>query len=163
MVTMAQDIFDSNRDYIEKDKYGNIIGQWADYFPQQQYSTEAINIPESNTLPDYHAVITYSGTKPVIKLNGNYRKLTVRFYDKHDCELDDIDIDGWSFSVDGVDITALDDNPFNVITYYEDNTLDRNQIKINCSGSNDYLGKVLTVNVNSGGVVASQQLEVVGM
>ena len=41
MTTLAQDRFDQIHDYIEHDKYDNIIGMWADY-----YSSSVLNQDE---------------------------------------------------------------------------------------------------------------------
>ena len=162
-VTMAQDLFDPNRDLIEKDEYGNVIGMWADAIRVDQYTNQSNDLIPPNSLTDYHAAISFSGVRPVIKVNGNYKKFTVNFYDKHGTELEDIDIDGWEFSIDGTDIMSLEDNPFDVVTFYLDNKLNRNQIKIKCSGSDKYLGKTLNVKVRSGAVVAEQNIEIVGV
>ena len=36
-ITLAQDIFDQHTDYIEKDKNGDIIGMWANYYKSNIY------------------------------------------------------------------------------------------------------------------------------
>ena len=68
-VTLAQDSFDQNHDYIERDSNGNIIGMWADYY-RTIVKEEIVTDKEIN----YYSSITYSGVKPQIKIGGTYKK-----------------------------------------------------------------------------------------
>ena len=74
-LTVAQNHFDQNIDYIEKDDNGNIIGMWADYF------TSPIE-PTDNPNPDPElAEIEYLGGTPNMKVGGGYKKYSVVFKD----------------------------------------------------------------------------------
>ena len=162
MVTMAQDLFDPDRDYIEKDEYGNIIGMWADWYPYDQYNVQPEETVDPRTLPDYFLTLKYAGIKPVIKVRGNFKKFTAIFNDKHGNEVPNVFVDEWKVELDGVDVTTLEDNPFTIVTSNEDNTLTANQIKVK-TASDEMLGKVLTITATKDGLVSSQNVEIVGM
>jgi len=75
-LTVAQNHFDQNIDYIEKDGNGNIIGMWADYF------TSPIE-PSDDTHKDIPiATIEYLGGTPNMKVGGGYKKYSVVFSDE---------------------------------------------------------------------------------
>lgn len=76
MVTLAQDHFDKNKDYIELDENGNVIGMWADYYKSGITPEENTN-KEDNS----YAIISYSSVNPEIKVGSNtFKKLDVTFY-----------------------------------------------------------------------------------
>lgn len=162
MVTMAQDLFDPDRDYIEKDEHGNIIGMWADWVPYDQYKVEPEEMINPRTLPDYSLSLKYTGVKPVIKVRGNFKKFTAIFTDKHGNEVPDVFVTEWKVELDGVDVSTLEGDPFIVETSNEDSSLTANQIKVK-TASDDMLGKVLTITAIKDGLVSSQNMEIVGM
>lgn len=162
MVTLAQDLFDPNRDFIEKDEYGNIIGMWADYIGVNQYDVKPEEMVDPRILPDYSLTLKYAGIKPVIKVRGNFKKFTAIFNDKHGNEVPNVFVDEWKVEFDGVDVTTLEDNPFTIVTSNEDNTLTANQIKVK-TASDEMLGKVLTITATKDGLISSQNVEIVGM
>ena len=74
-LTVAQNHFDENRDKVEFDDYGNVIGMWADYYSSSTEPTD----------PEIHdteiATITYLGNTPNIKVGGGYKKYSIEFDD----------------------------------------------------------------------------------
>lgn len=163
MVTLAQDLFDTSRDYIEKDDYGHIVGKWADWFPKDLYSLPSQDIIDNSILPDYYMKLSYAGIKPVIKIGGSYKTITAKFYDKHDNEINDIFIDGWNIYIDGVNIDDIENNPILVNNSEMDDSLSLNIIRIKYVGSDDYLGKLLKIVAVKGGLSAEQSFEIVGL
>lgn len=131
LLTLAQDKFDEHVDYIEFDNEGNVIGMWADY-----YSDPLITDDEKEKAYEIHAEISYTGIKPEIKVNGNYKTFTVRFYDKDNQEVDYID-GTWKFFIDDVEVDEL--------INYSDDEVKENQVKIKFIGSQLYIGKVLKI------------------
>lgn len=153
LVTFAQDLFDQHKDYIELDEDGYVIGMWADYYAdgiEPEYPTE--------TLPDTEEVfakISYSGTKPQIKIGGSPKELLVQYYNS-DGELVSHEAGEWSFTIGETDIsTELD--------IY----IDGNVVNISYIGSDDYLGEILLVrNTYSNtetDIIAEYELKIVGM
>lgn len=154
MTTLAQDRFDPIHDYIEHDKYGNIIGMWADY-----YSTDVIpmNIEETIPVSNIRSEITYSGTKPEIRAMGSYKKFTVTFFDR------DIPIlhksGSWSyFTYDPEDSTKSLTNANSIVSLKTDKDspdVDINQIKVKFDGDMSYVGKVLRIQYISDDGISS--------
>lgn len=74
-LTVAQNHFDEDRDYVEFDDDGNVIGMWADYLVSQIEPKD----------PDAHdvdvATITYLNNTPNIKVGGGYKKYIIEFED----------------------------------------------------------------------------------
>lgn len=135
-ITLAQDRFDQHKDYIELDDNGNVIGMWADYFEEGQLEPQ-----EPEDVPtNLHSVITYSGTKPEIKLNGSYKKFTVDFYDGDTPVSSMSGI--WSYSIRDGEIVTPILNPSTLLDVVD---LSENQIKIKFIGEGSYIGKILVV------------------
>lgn len=162
LVTLAQDIFDSHRDYIERDEFGKIIGMWADYYPMDQYSVEAEEQIPHSSLPDYHIKLVFGGVKPALKVRGNYKKITATFLDKYENVVENVDVDRWKIELDGTEITTSSDETISFVTSDDDVTLSKNQIKIKTT-SDKLLGKIVSVTAIKGGVTAKQSFEIVGM
>lgn len=72
-LTVAQNHFDQNIDYVEKDSNGNIIGMWADYFTSPIEPKD--NIIEIEPL----GIIEYLGGNPNMKVGGGYKKYSIVF------------------------------------------------------------------------------------
>ena len=162
-VTAAQDLYDPHRDYIGRDPVtGRVTDMIADYYSPT--SQDIVPQPEINpaTLPNYHIELSYNSPKPVIKVRGSMRKFTAKFIDKYGNELEDIFVNEWKVEMNGVDVRELDDNPIEIITSNEDDTLTANQIKVGTS-SDAMLGQIVTITAVKDGLEASHQLEIVGM
>lgn len=94
MITLAQDHFDPEKDYIEKDNDGNTVGLWADYF-NKPVTPEPYNpSPVQST-----GVITCTGTQE-IKVGGSYKKFTINFYNEEGVPLP-FKEGTWSFEING--------------------------------------------------------------
>jgi len=162
-VTMAQDLFDSNRDYVGRDPVTNkVTDMIADYYSPTTKDMSALPEVDPRTLPDYSLTLKYAGIKPVVKVRGNFKKFTAIFNDKHGNEVPNVFVDEWKVELDGVDVTTLEDNPFAIVTSNEDDTLTANQIKVK-TASDEMLGKVLTITATKDGLISSQNVEIVGM
>ena len=100
-VTLSQDRFDPNHDFVEKDEDGNVIGMWADYYIRG-IEPSATSKPVGNI----YSAISYSGTQnSQLRIKANPKKFTVTFYDT-DGETDYRD-GSWSYAIDGKDAADL--------------------------------------------------------
>lgn len=162
LVTTAQDIFDPNRDYIERDEFGKIVGMWGNYYNYNQYAVDPQPYTPPSILPDYHIVLTFGGTKPVLKVRGNFKKITATFVNKDGDAVDDVFVEEWKVEIDGVDVSELTDGEISVVTHNDDSSLTANQIKIK-TGSDSLLGKVVSVTAIKGGLTDTKNFEIVGM
>lgn len=145
LVTLYQDIFDQNKDYIELDEYGNVIGMWADYYLQP------IN-PDPEDVSTIYSVITYS-SKAQLKIGGSYKKFTVTFYDNE--EEVGFEPGAWSYTIDGEDASSL----ISEIAGESDN-----QIKVKFIGDESYLDKQLVITYTSdSGVTSSVTVDIIGL
>lgn len=149
-LTFAQTRWNDNTDYIEKDEDGTILGIWCDYYKDKiEPEPQPIDIITST-----RAEITYSGTKPEIKINGNYKKFTVTFY--QDNEPLTFQHGDWKFTINDQDVSDL----------IEINTanLEENQIKIKFKADDSYIDKILDVTYTSfTGVQSKVQMHIVGI
>lgn len=127
MTTLAQDKFDQHNDYIEKDLNGNVIGMWADYYLSP---TTPQDKPES----DKTCVITYSGTKPELKVNGSYKTFTIEFSDGI------IEQGSWDYLIDGLPVP---NDTLDIVV------VSNEKQKIKFIGSSKYIGKILTIKFTS--------------
>ena len=73
MLTLYQDFFDQNKDYIEKDSNGNIIGLWADYYDSNIEPTDP-DTPSPTPSNTYGKITASTST---IKVGGSYKTLRV--------------------------------------------------------------------------------------
>lgn len=148
-VTLAEDMFNDQTDYIELDKNGVVVGMWADYYQNGQVTPVA---PSEDTPSIIYSKITYSGTKPEIKIGGSFKKFTVTFYD--DGEPTTHIKGDWKFAVDSVDVSNL----------IKMETISDNQCKIKFIGDYEYIGKVLVVSYESvNGIKSSTEMNIVGI
>jgi len=147
--TLKQDRWNEQTDFIEKDEEGNIIGMWASYYDNNLTPAD----PEEDTpISALRSEITYSGTKPEIKIGGNFKKFTVTFY-KDDEPVEHIKGD-WKFTIDDVDVSNL----------IKMETAADNQCKIKFIGEDEYIGQVLVVSYESvNGIKSSTEMNIVGI
>lgn len=143
--TLVQRKFDPHHDYIEKDENGNVIGFWADYFqdgvPIEE--NEKQQIPPSLV----HSIISYSGIKPDIKINGSGKKFTVKFYNDEDNENEIPVLEGrWEFKIESVDDNFIDATDY---ISYEDITKEdeyySKTIRAKFIGTDEWINKNLRV------------------
>lgn len=123
-ITLAQDRFNSERDYIEKDSDGNIIGQWADYLTQP---IEPID-PDFSDL--FEAEIGYTGDKPELKIGGRYKKFNIEFKDGV------FRSGSWKCFINGSEFTNVT---------YKTTGMKINEIGIRFDGGEDYMDSILTL------------------
>ena len=151
-LTFAQDHWDEHHDYIEhldpNDPTSKVIGIWCDYFTYDITPTD--NIPEDPFKKTIHSVVTYSGNKPEMKINGNRKTFNVTFYDKD--EVIPYRAGDWSIWLDGTDII---NDPELVDVAVDDNIL-----KFKYLGNNTDIGKILTVRfASSDNIVSEVEME----
>ena len=155
MVTLAQDKFDQNRDFIELNDDGNVIGMWASYWDS---SVEPILPSDQESQTSEYSEITYSGVLPQIKVGGSYKKLTVKFYN----EIGEIPFKSgvWTFEIDGSDASSV----ITALSSDSSKDLDENQIKIKFTGDTEYIGKNIIVTYTStSGIKSSVTMNIVGL
>ena len=145
-LTFAQDVFDPHRDYIEKDADGNIIGMWADYY------TDGVAPEDQTDFSDITCEVSVVGNKR-IKIDGGYKRLSVQFYKNG--EPSEYKEGDWSYTVDGTDVSLL-------IEEVTDG-LKENERSIRFIGTDDYIGKILTVKFTAGTVSDDIELSITGL
>ena len=150
-VTLTQDNFDQHNDYIEKDKDGNIIGMWANYWSSNIEPTPVMQDNDSISSP-ITSRITCSG-KPQFRIGGSAKTFTVTYYDYNDEELPDYEAGDWSFIIDGISV------PNELLTL----TLSGNKIKVKFLGDDSYIGKILTITNTSGDIISSLDVEIIAL
>ncbi len=146
VITLYQDLFNPNSDYVELDENGLVIGMWADYFvPNGSEPEDTLpEIPEYEPEPeekDYTASISFSGLSPSIKVGGSYKTFTMKYFD-----LDGVEISHdkyiWNFKLDGEEVAP---GLLEIIYPNEENGLDVNKIKVKFLGGDYYYGSLLQV------------------
>lgn len=131
-LVIYQDYFDQNKDYIEKDSNGNIIGMWADYHDSDIEPIE----PDPITNKLNSEIIS---STPKIKVGGTYKLLTLKIYDDDHNEITDNFSDAtfsWKCSVDEEDLTEK-------VTWFV--VKSNNQIKIKFPNDRTYLDHILDI------------------
>lgn len=131
-LVIYQDYFDQNKDYIEKDSNGNIIGMWADYHDSDIEPIE----PDPITNKLNSEIIS---STPKIKVGGTYKLLTLKIYDDDHNEITDNYSDAtfsWKCSVDEEDLTEK-------VTWFVIKS--NNQIKIKFPNDRTYLDHILDI------------------
>ena len=139
-LTFKQDKWDSNTDLIEYNDNGDYVCAWCNYYKDGVpiKGEEYTDIPS----PIIHSIITYSGVKPEVKVNGSFKKFTVTFYDDEENENEIPLINGkWEFKIDNDDASSLVEVEDKTI----DPTLSDNQIKVKFIGSDEWINKNLDV------------------
>lgn len=137
-ITLAQDRFDAHKDFIETNEDGEVIGMWADYYTEGQLIPEDY---EQEIVPSgVYMTMTYSGTKPELKVGGSFKKITIHFFIKEEEQHYTGGV--WSYALkDGGIITPLDD----ISEYLVEEVLSSSQIRIKFIGDASNIGKVLIV------------------
>ena len=131
-------------------------------FTQERYSSAIdnselmlANYYDSNItpiIPDTQnkvSSITYTGTKPTLKVGGSYKTFTANFEDEN------VTVSHW----------IIKDEKDNIIVYGEDYIIryDEDKLKLKVAQQYDLIGKVLTVQaIGSDKSVAETKMEVVG-
>ena len=156
MLTLYQDFFDQNKDYIEKDSNGNIIGLWADYYDSNIEPTDP-DTPSPTPSSIHGEIIASTST---IKVGGSYKTLTLKLYDSDNNEVTENYSEStfdWTCSVtDENKITDLSD----IVTWLNGSSF--NQKKIKFPDDRDYLGKVLDIKCVVDGIETIEQFELIG-
>lgn len=160
-LTFIQDKYDETHDYIEYSDLAthnpsSIVGMWANYYTVGKIDAT----PDSKTPPTdekISSVITCSGSNPLIKVGGSYKKLTVSFYQKG-AEITPLS-SIWTYIIDGKDVS----NMLDVIDSQKDPTLNTNQVKVKFKGDTKYIGKVLLIVNTSHDVVSQFKMTVAGL
>lgn len=146
-LTLYQNYFDQDKDYIEKDSSGTIIGMWADWFQGELSPQES---PE-DTL--FKPLCNISASSSVLKVGGSYKLLTVSISDQSGNDITDKYSStsfSWMASIDGNDVTDL-------FTWLPQKEF--NKIKIKAPSDRKYLNKILAITcVVSEKVIGTLQL-----
>ena len=153
--TAVQDLYNPNTDVIEYDLDGNWKGVWADLISDGNLPLNADTDPEAPPIEDdkNYAEITYTGSKPQIKINGGYKSITITYYNSGELIKDQTPGE-WSYFIDDTDISDL-------IQTLE--TASPNTIKIKFLGDENYLHKVIVVKNTRSDVIAELGLELISL
>ena len=145
--TMAQDRWDSHRDYIEHDEEGNVIGMWASWF-DYDVEPDKPDHPETNITCE----ISYRGVQNnQFRIKGNPRIFDVKFF--RDDQQIEYQGGTWSFIMDG--------KPCDDLFTIEHHENDADKIKF--IGSDDYKGQTVTLTFTSiNNVSDSIEMNIVG-
>lgn len=146
-ITLIQDKFDQNYDYIEKDEDGNIVAMWANYYRSKPIDNEDSEQPEPTT--DYTGVITYNGTKPQLKIGGLAKTFIVTYYDAEGNIVEFSDDVKWEFYLDDEDASSLIKA-----------TYDGNSVTVKFYGDEDYMGEVMTITADCNEVHSEIRVEI---
>lgn len=136
-LTIYQTVWSDNRDYIEKDSDGNIIGMWANYFDSEIPPADPDTKPTPSPVTNILAIITSSASS--IKVGGSYRTLNIKLSNDSDEDVTDTFGDSksnfeWHFEIDGEEYKGIIRNDISFC-----------QMKIKFPDNYDYVGKVLTI------------------
>lgn len=132
-ITLYQTFFDQNKDYIERDSSGKIIGMWADWFQGELSPQE----PSDDDL--FKPVCTISASSPVLKIGGSYKLLTASVKDNSGNDITEkysSEAFTWKASIGDEYVTDL-------FTWLPQKEF--NKIKIKAPNDRKYLNKTLTV------------------
>lgn len=144
--TLAQDVWDTHSDYIERDEEENVVGIWCNYFDEEVTPTQPVE-PETNI----YCTITYKGSQNnQLKVNGSPRVFTVTFY--KDKEVIPYQAGIWSFTMNGKNVDEL----FNIEQQPDDTT------KIKFLGSDDYIGKKVILKFTSKNISSEIEMNIAG-
>lgn len=133
--TLAQDEFNDNRDYIELNDQGNVIGMWASYYDT---NTPLVDFDEPEPQTELNVRLTYAGAKPEIKIGGSYKTFYAKMYNG-ETEIPIEQPGTWRFFVGNEIADSL-------VTTIDDGS---GKIKVKFDGDLSYIGKVLTVEYTS--------------
>ena len=152
-ITLYQDAYNQNTDYIERDASGKVIAMWADYYASRVEPKPNGTSPEKVT-----SEIQFNGLKREIKVGGSPKTFTVIFYDEDGNKISTPPENTWEFMLDGEPIA---DNELDIYIAVESFLAD--QIRFRFVGSDDYLGSILTVMNISDESEARLELEITGI
>ena len=128
LITLAQDHFNPETDYIEINEQNQCVGLWADYYKQPVTPTPYNPSPVQPT-----GVITCAGGQE-IKVGGTYKKFTIDFYDEEGLPLP-FKEGTWSFEIDNEVIEPI----------ISTSGISANQIKAKLPNNGLWINKVMTV------------------
>ena len=159
-LTFKQDRYNSHTDITETDEYGNIC-TWCDL------AKDGVPIEEEQhtLIPPalIHSVITYSGLKPDIKVNGSGKRFTVKFYNDEENKEEIPVLDGrWEFTIckdndDASDLIEYEDITPEGEEYYK-------QIKVKFIGSDENINKDLHIwYISDSGIRTFINVNIVGL
>ena len=149
-VTLAQDFFNPNDDYIEVDENGIVQGMWADYLKDIE-PTEHEVIPQPTNL---YSKITYSGNQnPEVKVGGSYKTYTVKFY--NDEGEVDFKYGHWTYEINGKDVSEL-------LNYSAPTP---NTVKVKLTQScEEFIGEDLVISyISNDGIKSSVTMNIIGL
>lgn len=147
-VTTTQDLFDREHDYIERDDDGNVIAMWADYYGQSPIPNNINESKKENDVKNECGIITYNGTKAVLKVNGSAKKFFVTFGENSLKSPTNMDIN-WMIEINGEDVSDLFE-----IKPNDEYTL------IKFIGSEDYAGKTAVIKAKYDSFYASTEMKI---
>ena len=150
-ISLIEDLYNDNTDYVERDSDGNITAMYADYY-------NGGLTPDSSDETDpseAYAVITYKGAQnSTIKVGGSARTFVITFYDADGNELP-FEEGTWSFSIGEVPADDLVE---------VQSTTEENQLKVRFIGGNSYISNVLTVTYTSvSGITDGIDMNIAGL
>lgn len=134
-LTIYQTVWSDNRDYIEKDENGNIIGMWASYFDSEIAPTD----PSTPTTTPSSIAARISASTSTIKVGGSYKNLTVNLFNDSNEDITTEYADAiftWTCSIDNEDWT--DKVTWRAGTEY-------NQKKVKFPNDTSTIGKILSI------------------
>lgn len=137
-LTIYQTVWSDNRDYIEKDENGNIIGMWASYFDSEITPTD----PSTPTPTPSSITARISASTSTIKVGGSYKNLTVNLFNDSNEDIATKYSDKtftWTCNIDDEDWTDK-------VTWR--NGTEFNQIKVKFPNDISVIGKILSINCN---------------
>ena len=148
-LTLYQDVYDQNKDYIERDESGRIVAMWADYYDITSYPIDPDEQCENTDV-----ACKLNTTTPLIKIGGSYKLITAEYFDPSGINITDTFLNNtskWSFTIDNIDVT-------DIISVIQDAF---NKIKIRFPNSRKYLGKLLNIRFDdSEGHTGTLELEI---
>lgn len=149
-LTLYQDVYDQNKDYIERDESGHIVAMWADYYDITSYPID----PDDEQCGNTDVVCKLNTTTPLIKIGGSYKLITAEYFDSSKINITENFLNNtskWSFTIDNIDVT-------DIISVIQDAF---NKIKIRFPNSRKYLGKLLNIRFDdSEGHTGTLELEI---
>lgn len=134
-LTLYQDFFDQHRDYIEKDKNGNIIGMWADYYDSSIEPTD----PDTPSSTPSSITAKISASTSSIKVGGSFRTLTANLFNESNEDITseyENSLFTWTCSIG-------DENWTDIVTWRSSTKF--NQTKLSFPLDKTQLGKILSV------------------
>lgn len=151
-VTLDQDNFNQHLDYVERDKDGNIIGMWANYFDNVVAPAD----DGEELIPDIPKC-ELAAANQTLRVGGSYKTITAKF-SRNDTDLSaqySSTAKMWNIYLDGEDITFSD-----LVVVKEDSVA--NAIKVKFANERSYINKVITVRCTVDKSVGEIQLSLIG-